>query len=326
MTVSLRDIALLILAIAVALLPDPVHAERSRFRVDVSGFSEATVTRKNVTLADVATVMARDVKDDESAIALRNLVVAASPAPGEQRRISAAAILDQLKKQGVNLNQVAYTFPKEIAITRAGRRFDQGELEDLVREYLESRGDGVTLRELKVTKPVWATPEVGIVSVVGVDRKKPGFATIQLESRAPGESADRYAFEARVDDWREVPVAKRTLARGIRISADDVVMARLNMAQLPLDVSGSVDEVVGLQVDRDIPTGEALRRAQLVIPPAIEAGSKIVMRYRRGGFEATATGIALEPGLKGNEIRVRNDGSKKVVSGLVIEPGLVEVR
>jgi flagella basal body P-ring formation protein FlgA len=50
------------------------------------------------------------------------------------------------------------------------------------------------------------------------------------------------------------------------------------------------------------------------------------MKYQSEFFEATASGVALENGGIGQEIKVRNDASKKVVSGQVLEAGIVRVQ
>jgi flagella basal body P-ring formation protein FlgA len=50
------------------------------------------------------------------------------------------------------------------------------------------------------------------------------------------------------------------------------------------------------------------------------------MVYKNGLFEVSATGVALEAGGRGHEIRVRNEASKKIIAATVLEPGLVGVK
>ena len=63
----------------------------------------------------------------------------------------------------------------------------------------------------------------------------------------------------------------------------------------------------------------------LEIVPDIEVGGSVTLVYKNGSLEATSTGIAMEAGIIGKEIRVRNESSKKVVRGKIIEAGQVQV-
>ena len=57
----------------------------------------------------------------------------------------------------------------------------------------------------------------------------------------------------------------------------------------------------------------------------VEMGAMVTLVYRSGGIEATASGVAIESGAQGDEIRVRNDSSRKIILGKVLEPGMVGV-
>ena len=137
--------------------------------------------------------------------------------------------------------------------------------------------------------------------------------------------ASRFVATAVVDDWREVPVLNRTLERGMLISPEDVEVVRLNLFKQPADVSSDIDEVVGKRVKTRINAGETVRRSVVDIPPLIPQGKKILMLFRGAGVTASATGMALDAGLKGNMIRVRNESSKRVVRAKVLTEEEVEV-
>jgi flagella basal body P-ring formation protein FlgA len=62
-----------------------------------------------------------------------------------------------------------------------------------------------------------------------------------------------------------------------------------------------------------------------MIPPVVKSGSRVTLLFKRGQLEVTASGIALENGIVGSEIKVRNENSKRVVIGRVADEGLVVV-
>jgi flagella basal body P-ring formation protein FlgA len=141
-----------------------------------------------------------------------------------------------------------------------------------------------------------------------------------------GQKVAAFDVQASLEEWREMPVAKRPLPKGSVVGPDDFMMARMNMNALPRDVAKNESGVVGLKLSQEIAPGEVFRRQHLMIPPLVEAGQRVSLMYRSKLLEASAVGIALQQGAQGDVITVKNENSKKVVSGVVTEAGVVEVR
>jgi flagella basal body P-ring formation protein FlgA len=62
------------------------------------------------------------------------------------------------------------------------------------------------------------------------------------------------------------------------------------------------------------------------IPPTIAKGTKINARYAVGGLMVTVSAVAVDDGLKGEIIRLRNEASNKIFKGSVIDEKTVEVK
>jgi flagella basal body P-ring formation protein FlgA len=67
------------------------------------------------------------------------------------------------------------------------------------------------------------------------------------------------------------------------------------------------------------------RAHSVAVPPLVSTGSRVSIVFRYNRLEVSASGIALENGGKGQEIKIRNDTSKRIVSGRVEAPGIVMV-
>jgi flagella basal body P-ring formation protein FlgA len=145
------------------------------------------------------------------------------------------------------------------------------------------------------------------------------------EPSQPEMPVVQFPVFAEIEEWREIPVAARNLNRGERIGDADIVRARMRLQDLPKDVATREQDLVGLETKQPLAEGEIFRRAKVVVPPTITAGSKVTLRYRSQFFDATASGVSLENGAVGEQIKVRNESSKKVVSARVVEAGLAEV-
>jgi flagella basal body P-ring formation protein FlgA len=122
-----------------------------------------------------------------------------------------------------------------------------------------------------------------------------------------------------------MPVATRPLVKGALITANDVHLAKMNSTVVGKDAVENLGDIVGRSLTKNIGQGEMFKAAAVVVPPVVAAGSRIVIVFRQNRLEVTASGIALENGGLGQDIRVRNESSKKVVVAKVVEPGLVMV-
>lgn len=322
---KIREAILLIIlgaALPLAAFADSSPANRT---LSVKGRGEATVTTNRYTLADIADVVGRSVVDDDKVIALKKIQIDASPKPGEISTVSADQILRRIEAAGIKTADINYTLPTIVSVRRAARSLTESEVRAAIESEIARGGQGAIVKFISMPPGVQVSTGEIHISASDLGSKAPGKRTFAIDIRSEGALEQRTSVDAAMDEWREVPVAARKIARGEVVAEEDVMMARLNTAQLPQDVQTLGDNVVGLKASAAISAGEAFRPNKLAVPPVIEAGARVTMHYRSGPLEITASGIALEAGLPGKQIKVRNEDSKKVVVGAVKESGIVEV-
>lgn len=324
MIYKLNLFSLLSILFAASLL----SAEESRNSrlIRVEGRKAITVSQDKVSLGDLAEISSPDSKDDETVIALKKIEIVPSPVHGQETLLEAARVLEQIKAKGVNLSDITYVLPRMITISRASRVIALAEVDNAVREAIKQTNREINIKSINYSGSMHISPKVESIRAVPFVTGKSGQMGFTIHAESNNEVVQKFDVIAQVDEWAEMPVAGRTLARGSKINPADVVMARLNITNMPGDSALSMDEIVGQEVNTEIVYGETFRRAKLTTPPVINSGSKVIMVYRSGALEASATGTALEAGALGQEIRVRNENSKKIVSGRVLEAGTVEVR
>ncbi len=292
--------------------------------IRITGRSEVVVTEPMIRLGNVVQIESSQVQDDESIAQLRKITIGASPKCGETAKLEGITILERLKSQGVRLDQLRYTLPREIAVTRAYRELSILELERAVSFFLGKSEKPVELRKLLIEKPVRVPADSSGIEVVGLQVTKPGH--IGIDFHALSESEDvRFQLGGFADEWRLLPAAVKPLSKGTIISADDVELKRMNGTTVGRDVLENIGDIIGHSLTRDVGEGEMFRQNNVVVPPVVKAGARVTLLFRRDGIEATASGLAAEAGIAGQEIKVRNDTSKKIVVGRVIETGLVAV-
>jgi flagella basal body P-ring formation protein FlgA len=292
--------------------------------IRIVGRGEVVVTEPVVRLSDVAQIESARVQDDEAVVQLRKIVIAQSPKAGQSAALQGMDILSRLRDEGVKLDSIRYTLPREVSVTRAFREITADELERALLSFVSRSDKQLEVKKLVIDNPVRVPPDASGVEVVGLRATNPGH--IGVDYRALSESDDtRFQLKALVDEWRLVPVATRPVARGSVVSAQDIELTRMNASIAGRDAVDNVSDVVGRVASKQIGQGEVFRASALSIPPVVSAGSRVTLVFRQGRLEATATGTALESGQLGQEIRVRNDSSKKIIPGKILEPGLVSV-
>lgn len=313
---------------AAAADPSARQADRAAFvrSIRIAGRANATVNAATVRLSDIAEISSPLISDGDAIIGLQKITIERSPSPGTQATIVANTVLERLRAEGVDLTQLTYTLPRVITVTRAGRALGVDEVRTLIERYWTGQQRDVVLKSIDGIDRITVTPALGKIEAIPLNSTRPGQQPFTLRVVSEDQEEQRFKISATFEEWGETPIAKRVIGRGSVIGIDDVAMARMNLNALPGDAARDIQSVVGLETKNDIGFGEVLRRNKLLIPPVVSVGSRVVLKYRTPLFEASALGLALDSGITGQEIRVRNSSSQKVVFGTVIEPGVVAVK
>lgn len=119
--------------------------------------------------------------------------------------------------------------------------------------------------------------------------------------------------------------ARRALARGEALVAEDFEAATVKVAGLSADYIGDVSQLDNRVLRRPLAPGEALAVEALSPRKLIRRGEQLTLLARAGSFEVRATGIALADGEQNQRIRVQNSTTQRVVEGIVRSVNLVEV-
>ncbi|MCC2096091.1 MAG: flagellar basal body P-ring formation protein FlgA [Hyphomicrobiales bacterium] len=87
-----------------------------------------------------------------------------------------------------------------------------------------------------------------------------------------------------------------------------------------------IEQAVGKEAKRTIVRGEPLWKNQVGPPIDVRLGQPVDIRFVSGAIVVTAAGTALQSGIRGQSIRIRNNDSGAYVRARVLGPSLVEVQ
>jgi len=286
------------------------------------GKRTVTIVSSKVTVGDLADL--QDISNKEFADRISGIAVGRPLSAGEELTIEASAIVQALNENGINLREIGYVFPKNIAVSRAARLITLAEVKDAIQGTLSKSGRSLTVTEVDYKEPVKVAPGLANIDAKMTSRNK-GKMTFGITVRVEGEALTSFNVAATVSDWADVPVASRPLKRGEVIQSSDLQMARVNLEVLGNDVEIREDLLLGKELKNAVSAGDTFKYFSVKVPPVVLASSKVSVVYESGALKAIATGVALEAGIAGQVIKVQNDASKKVIMARVVEPGLVKV-
>lgn len=315
------------LLIVFLVLLDAAAAESitdSRPRIVVSPI--AKVRGEEIRLGDLAAISIQHKEFERLLADLKALKIADAPPPKTKTSIPGASILSAIESLGITRDAIGYSIPVVVEVEREGRLVTNGEVLNEVRAQL-SRDANLNVQVREVNWDSAQIVPVGLTSyqIERIGMPSAGKVPLRIMTSVDSIPAARFLATAIVDDWREVPVLNRTLDRGMLISPSDIEVVRLNLFSQPGDVADNVKDVLGRAVKSRINAGETIRRSLIDIPPLIPQGKKIIMLYQQGPLKATATGTAMDDGLRGETIRVKNDASHRIVKAKVISAEEVEI-
>lgn len=112
-----------------------------------------------------------------------------------------------------------------------------------------------------------------------------------------------------------VVVAARPIARGARISEDDVAVSA--RPAMPLDGLNQPSDAVGLEALRAFSAGTPLRAGGLAAPRVVRRGEPITLRAMGPGFTVEASGVAVADGRTGTPAAALNPSSGRRVRGRI---------
>lgn len=302
-------------------------AESNDARPRIIVRSTSVVQGATIKLSDIASVSSRLSEYKSFVDELKNIEIIDSPPPKTTTRLSGEKVLAAIKRKGITLDSIAYSVPRLLEISRAGRLLQKAEvLEEVRRHFSEQKNSDVRVRDVN-----WDYAQIVPLgktkfNVQSMGKPVRGSIPLRCTVEVDGQEATKFLATAVADDWRKVPVLRHDIERGILIKPDDVEMVKLNLLKQPRDIVANPEAVVGRRAKLRIKAGHTIRKTLIDVPPLIEKGKRIKAVYHKGGFKATVGAISLGNASMGELITVRNLKSNKILRGTVTGPGHVEIK
>ncbi len=161
-------------------------------------------------------------------------------------------------------------------------------------------------------KPLTLSDPVGLFTVL---------ATLSVK----GESVETGEVRTRITKYADVAVTTDTFKRHDRLSPDRLTIQRMDVTNLREQAVTNLDEVTGTWAKRNIRKGMILTLPAFEQVPDIQIGREVLIVYDDGLCRVTAPGIAMQEGIRGDYVRIKNKSTNKVITGKIIDDKEVAV-
>ncbi|WP_161630010.1 flagellar basal body P-ring formation chaperone FlgA [Desulfogranum mediterraneum] len=324
---AIGALLLLLSALSLSLWPGAMPSQAaaaSSTATSVTFQEQAPVIAAKITLADIAVIT----PDDETTLALGQMVVAAAPPPGGSKQLRTPSIIAALRNAPQTAG-VHWQGSTTVEVRRQGIRVSRAQLQELILGYLEEHRRELPPGEIRFTS--LRAPEKLLLPYGELSWKiTPSRPRIEDSSsfsiffKVNGEPAHNCTVRGRVEALSEVVVARESIQRGAIIQAGQLSLVKKNTLKLSHPLF-ALDQAVGRQAGRTLSAGRPLRADELLLPPVIREGELVKILAGKGALRITTRGIAKADGKQGQVIRVKNISSNKLIYARVMAPGMVSV-
>jgi flagella basal body P-ring formation protein FlgA len=152
-----------------------------------------------------------------------------------------------------------------------------------------------------------------------------GVQSFLIVAHVSGKEEARFWVKAEVRVYDQVVVAARPLGRQETLSAKDLRLERREITSRTAQFFTRLDDVVGKQSTRSIPSDEVITANAIDRPTLLKRGSPIALIFDSGSLRVETQGFAEEGGKMGDLIQVKNSTSGKMLRGVVLDERNVKV-
>jgi len=148
---------------------------------------------------------------------------------------------------------------------------------------------------------------------------------MRVELFRDGERVEKGSVSLDVRIFADLPVPVRNIKRHEMLSGDMFEFKRFDITSLTEKLLRDTLHFTDCRAKHNLAAGKYvfLRRVEKV--PAVEIGHEVTIVGVGRMFEIRAKGVALQNGVIGEDVKVKNSDSRKILVGEVTAPGVVEI-
>lgn len=151
----------------------------------------------------------------------------------------------------------------------------------------------------------------------------PGRNTIGI--RCKGNQSWLIYNNVSVKIYKSILILAKPLRKNEIIHTQDLISENRDISRLNQGYITNPDEIINKQASRNLAVGTVLTKLSYQEPNLVKRGQQVNIKIGNSSISIMATGIAMQDGLKGDRIKVKNISSQKIIQAQVDDAGVVLV-
>jgi flagella basal body P-ring formation protein FlgA len=313
------------LALALCLLPaaalwaNPMATISVKDRVDVD--------TAEILLGQIATIEGADARFNQR---LKDILIAKAPLPGDTRQIDQKLLQKRLKQHHIDLAAVIVEAPPQMVVTRSHFEIQKEEIQKIVSEFIiqQTPQENKNLRIKKIQVPDSIMLPKGRITyrvTAPRNRRLMGRCPLNVHFSVNGRAEKKLWVTVELEVLGSVVVTRKPLGRYRPITAEDIEVQTMDLANLPANVLSDPEAAIGKRTKRAIGARMPLRADNIELPPLVKRGDFVTIIAESENLKITTLGQVKKRGRMGERIPVVNLDSKKVLHARVIDANTVKV-
>jgi flagella basal body P-ring formation protein FlgA len=277
--------------------------------------------------------LAVEAKVDSRGIFLRNIVaqnftqplpevrIADAPAFGRFAVYTRAQLNDLLAKAAPEIVPM-WSGPERVRVVRRSRSMDETEIRQMLtstlqNEHVRERGE-LEIRFVRPWAPVTVPDEACSLHVLDLPNTGiSGNFIVRCELKCGEEIVGTWQINVNAKIWREVWVARTALLRGQPLLNADIGQERRDLLTFKEGLTALPVDMNSYDVAENLTGGSILTARSIKQRPIIKRGKTLDALVQDGSMQILVKVEALEDGLPGQSVRVRNLKSRREFRGKV---------
>jgi flagella basal body P-ring formation protein FlgA len=129
----------------------------------------------------------------------------------------------------------------------------------------------------------------------------------------------------RIRHFSDVLISTGRIGRNKILNSNNFQIKRMEVTSLTDTPLSSERDLSGRWTRRSIGTGQILTNRMFEQIPTVRAGQEVSILYKTSTLQIKTAGTALQPGITGDIVRVRNNQSNKIITCAILDKSTVQV-
>ena len=253
-----------------------------------------------------------------------------APRPGKQGVLNATRLKKRLAR--FNLHWENKNALSEVIVRRASQMVPFADIETALKNRIASQLNDPSMAqdmEIQIKEKLedfyisdLDTPQIDIRHM-NYNARTGRFSAI-LSVSGKNERANPMSISGLAYEVAEVAVLRNPIERNDTIGKSDINIIRLPVRQVSNKFATSVEDLEGRKAKKNLSSGRPIRKSDIALPRLVNRGDLVTVLYQSGNLTITARGVAMENGVMGRSIRIKNPHSKRMLEAVVTGPSVVK--